>query len=133
MECTFDFNKTTLDPVSTKVIVHEKPQSCLVWSPHGVDGWYIGQEMHHYRCYRVCTKDAHSERITGYLTWFPTLVEIPKTSSVDAAVVAAQQLTAALQNSSLATPLAPLFDKHRAALDQLAGIFDNLKKGPMLR
>ena len=73
------------------------------------------------------TKDTRSERITDTLTWFPTLVEMPKTSSADAAVVAAQQLTAALQNPSPATPLSPLFDKHRAALDQLAGIFDNLK------
>ena len=73
------------------------------------------------------TKDTRSERITDTLTWFPTLVEMPKNSSADAAVLAAQQLTAALKNPSLATPLALLFDKHRAALDQLAGIFDNLK------
>ena len=33
-----------------------------------------------------------------------------KTSSADAAVVEAQQLTSALQNPSPATPLAPLFD-----------------------
>ena len=83
--------------------------------------------MHHYQCYRVWTKDTCSERIADTLTGFPTLVEMPKTSSADAVVVAAQQLTAALRNPSPATPLALLFDKHIAVLDQLAGIFDSLK------
>ena len=55
---------------------------------------------------------------------------MPKTSSTDAAVVAAQQLTDALQNPSPATPLSPLFDKHRAKLDQLARIFDIIKSKP---
>ena len=73
------------------------------------------------------TKDTRSERIAETLTWFPTLVEMPKPSSADAAIVTAQQLTAALQNPPPATPLAPLSDEHIAALDQLAGIFDNLK------
>ena len=127
MEGAFDFNKTPLAPVGKKLIVHEKPQSRLAWSPHGIDGWYLGPAMHHYRCYRVWTKYTRSERIADTLTCFPTLVEMPKTSSADAAVVAAQQLTAALRNPSPATPLALLFDEHRAALNQLSGIFDNLK------
>ena len=127
MEGAFYFNKTPLAPVGTKVIVHEKPQSRPAWSPHGVNGWYLGPAMHHYQCYRVCTKYTRSICIADILTWFPTLVEMPKTSSADDAVVAVQQLTAALQNPSPTMPLAPLFDKHRAALDQLAGIFDNLK------
>ena len=55
---------------------------------------------------------------------------MPKTSPADAAVVAAQQLTASLRNLSPVTPLTPLCDEHRAALDQLSGIFDNLKSKP---
>ena len=76
------------------------------------------------------TKDTRSERIADNLAWFTILVEMPKTSSADAAVVAAQQLTNALQNPSPETPLSPLFDKHRATLDQLAGIFDIIKSKP---
>ena len=126
----FDFNKTPLAPIGMKVIVHKKPESRLAWSPHGVDGWYLGPAMHHCQCYRVWTKDTLSERIADTLTWFSMLVEIPKTSSADAAVVSAQQLTAALRNQSPATPLAPIFNKHRAALDQLARIFDKLNPKP---
>ena len=66
--------------------------------------------MYHYRCYIFWIKYTWIERITDTLTWFPTLVEMPKTYSADDAVVPEQQLTAALRNPSPATPLAPLFD-----------------------
>ena len=81
MEGAYNFKKTPLAPVGTKVIVHEKPQSCPEWSLHGVYGWYLGPAMQHDRCYIVWTKDTQSERIADTLTWFPTLVEMPKNSS----------------------------------------------------
>eukprot|EP00957_Ditylum_brightwellii_P002474 189947-Ditylum_brightwellii.AAC.1 len=43
-----DFNSMPLAPPSTKVIVHEKSTVRGTWSPHGVDGWYIGPSPHHY-------------------------------------------------------------------------------------
>ena len=123
LEGAFDFNKTTLAPVGTKVIVHENLESRPTWSPHGVDGWYLGLAMHHYRCYQIWIRDTRNECIADTLAWFPTLVKIPKTSSADAALIAEQQLTAALRNPSPSTPLAPMFDEHRSALDQLAAMF----------
>ena len=45
LEGAFDFNKTPLAPVGTKVIIHEKPNYRPPWSPHGVDGWYLGPAM----------------------------------------------------------------------------------------
>jgi hypothetical protein len=38
----FNFNRTPLAPVGTKVIVHENPSIRGTWDAHGVDGWYIG-------------------------------------------------------------------------------------------
>ena len=112
LEGAFDFNKTPLAPVGTKVIIHENPTSRPPWLPHGVDGWYLGPAMEHYCCYRVWARDTRSERIPDTLAWFPALVEMPKTSLADAALIAAQQLTAALRNPSPATPLAPILDEH---------------------
>ena len=123
LEGAFDFNKTPLAPVGNKVIIHEKPTSRPPWSPHGVNGWYLGPAMEHYRCYRVWARDTRSERIADILAWLPALVEMPKTSLADAALIAAQQLTAALRNLSPATSLAPILDEHRTALNQLANIF----------
>ena len=47
----FDFNRTPLAPVGTQVIVHENSQQRDTYGAHGVDGWYVGPSMEHYRCY----------------------------------------------------------------------------------
>ena len=46
----FDFNKTSLVPPGTRVVIHEKPRQQSLWAFHGVDGWYVGPSYHHYRC-----------------------------------------------------------------------------------
>jgi hypothetical protein len=59
----FDFNRTPLAPPGTRVIAHEKPDQRASWDPQGVDGYYLGPALDHYRCYRVHVKkkerDAH--------------------------------------------------------------------------
>jgi hypothetical protein len=49
----FDFNRTPLAPPGTRIIAHEKPDQRASWSPHGLDGYYLGPELDHYRCYQV--------------------------------------------------------------------------------
>ena len=46
----FDFNKTPLAPIRTKLVIHAKPNKRDYWSFHGEDSWYIGPAMDHYRC-----------------------------------------------------------------------------------
>ena len=38
----FVFHCTPLAPLGTRVLVHETPNNRRTWSPHGVDGWYLG-------------------------------------------------------------------------------------------
>jgi hypothetical protein len=47
----FSYNRTPLVPSGTKVLIHEKLSVHGTWAPHAVDGWCIGLELHHYRCY----------------------------------------------------------------------------------
>ena len=49
----FDYNKTPMAPPGCKVIIHEKPNQCASWAPHGQGGWYIGPAMEHYHCYKI--------------------------------------------------------------------------------
>ena len=49
MEGAFGFNKIPLAPVGMKVIFHKKTESRPTWSPHAVEGWYLGPAMHHYQ------------------------------------------------------------------------------------
>jgi len=67
---TFDFNRTPLAPPGTRVLVHEKPSLRGTWSPHAVDGWYLGPATLHYRCYRVWILETTSERIADTVVWF---------------------------------------------------------------
>ena len=73
----FDFNRTPLVPPGTRVLVHEKPSLRGTWSPHAVDGWYLGPAMLHNRCYRVWILETTSERIADTVVWFPTKVSMP--------------------------------------------------------
>ena len=46
----FDYNKTPLSPLVTKVLVHKKTKNRLNWEPCGTDGWYIGPALENYLC-----------------------------------------------------------------------------------
>ena len=122
----FDFNRTPLGPLGCKVIFHEMPSARGSWSPHGVEGYYIGPAMEHYRCYQVWIEETRAERTGNTLVWLPKMIPVPKTSSADAAVAAAHDLIHALQNPHPASPLAPLREEHRHALETLAEIFSSV-------
>jgi hypothetical protein len=114
-ECTPYANRT-------RVLVHEKPATRGTWAPHGVDGWYIGPSMLHYRCYRIWIPETLSVRVADTLAWFPAQVKMPALSSTDAATAAARDLIHALQHPTGPSPLAPLHDGDTAALKLLADI-----------
>lgn len=125
----FDFNKTPLAPPGTKAIVHKKPAARQTWAPHGVDGWHIGPAREHYRCYDVYITKTASMRVTDTMELFPHSQTMPKTSSANAAIQAALQLTHALQNLAPAAPFANIGQPQLIALQELASIFTNSANG----
>jgi hypothetical protein len=122
----FDFNRTPLAPPGTKVLVHEKPEVRGTWSPHAVEGWYVGPASNHYRCYKVWIKETTAERIADTLTWLPLHVKMPGATPTDAAAAAARDLIAALVDTATPSPLSPMADSQRQALYQLADIFASI-------
>ena len=44
----YDFNRETLAPPGTKVIIHQRPSVQKSWGYHGKGGWYVGPVKHHY-------------------------------------------------------------------------------------
>jgi hypothetical protein len=119
----FDFNRTPLAPPGTKILVHEAPAVRGTWAPHGVDGWYLGPAVDHYRCYRVYITTTAAERISKTVEFFPHSCAMPRTSSADAARHAALDLVSALQNPAPAAPFAPVGQAQQTALQQLSAIF----------
>ena len=106
----FDYNATPLAPPGTKIIAYDTPTARKTWSPHGMDGWYIGNAAEHYRCHKVYITKTRAERIARTVELFPYLYDMPSTSSADAAMEAARDLTAALQNPHPSSPFAPIKD-----------------------
>jgi hypothetical protein len=123
LEGNFDFNATPLAPPGIKVIIHEKPAQRGSWDPHGIDGWYLGPAMEHYRCYTVFATKTMAERTSDTVEFFPETTTVPYMSSVDIAIQAASDLTHALQHPSPANPFAPIGTGQLEALKQLAAIF----------
>jgi hypothetical protein len=80
---TFNFNRTPLAPLGTKVILHETPQQRRTWAPHGVEGWYVGYAPEHYRCYTIHVTRTNKTRIGSTVEFFPTHCQMPHTSTAD--------------------------------------------------
>ena len=49
----YDFNATPMAPPGFMLLVHEKPALRGTWYAHAVNAWFLGPDLHHYRCYHV--------------------------------------------------------------------------------
>jgi hypothetical protein len=118
-----DYNKTAFAPPGCKIIAHEKPGKRRTWAPHGQHGYYLGPAMHHYRCQNVYISATASECIVDTLEFFPHNYQMPQLSSTDILLMAAKDMTDALQNTHPEVPFARVRDDTILALTDLAAIF----------
>jgi hypothetical protein len=79
--------------------------------------------MHHYRCQNVYISTTASERIVDTLEFFPHNYQMSQLSSRDRLLMAAKDMTDALQNPHPETPFASVRDDTMSALTDLAAIF----------
>ena len=112
----YNFNRRPLGPLGCNLMVHELPEQRTTWAPHTVEGFYLGPALNHYRCYRTWIPATRSERVANTIVWLAQHISVPKTSSADAAISAAQELIYALQNPHPVSALSPLQDLNVAAL-----------------
>jgi hypothetical protein len=117
-----DYNKTAFAPPGCKIIAHEKPGKRRTWAPHGQHGYSLGPAMHHYRCQNVYIAVTASERIVDTLELFPRNYQMPQLSSTDRFLMAAKDMTDALQNPHPEIPFARVGDDTISALAELAAI-----------
>jgi hypothetical protein len=100
-----DYNKTAFAHPGCKIIASEKPGKRRAWAPHGQHGYSLGPAMHHYRCQNVYILTTAIERIMDTLKFFPHNYQIPKFSSTNRLLMAAKDMTDALQNPHPDVPL----------------------------
>jgi hypothetical protein len=118
-----DYNKTAFSPPGCKIIAHEKPGKRRTWAPHGKNGYSLGPAMHHYRCQHVYISATASERIVDTLEFFPHNYQMPQLSSTDRLLMAAKDMTGALQNPYPEVPFTNVGDDTISALTELGNIF----------
>jgi hypothetical protein len=87
------FNRGPMAPPGTRIIAHETPSRRRTWAPYGLDGWYIGPSLQHYRCYTVYITKTRGKRIVETVELFPEKFTLPFPSSQDMATQAAADLT----------------------------------------
>jgi hypothetical protein len=118
-----DYNKTYFAPPGCKIIAHEKPGKRRTWAPHGQHGYSLGPAIHHYCCQNVYISAMASERIVDTLEFFPHNYQMPQLSSTDRLLMAANDMSNALQNSHPEVPFTHVGDDTISALTALAEIF----------
>jgi hypothetical protein len=125
-----DNNKTAFYLPGCKIIAHEKPSQRRTWAPHGQHGYYLGPAMHHHRCQNVYISSTTSERIVGTLEFFPHNSPMPKLSSTDRLLMAANDMANALKHPHPEVQFAQVGDDTITSLAQLAAIFKNKFQKP---
>ena len=110
-------------PPGTKIIIHENPQQIKSWANHGVDGWYLGPAMQHYRCWRTYVIHTQAELIADAVELFPQHTKLLHEPSNERETVAAQQLVHELKHPQSQAPFSPKGDQQLQALTKLAKIF----------
>ena len=119
----FDFNATPLAPPGIRVLVHDKRGT---WSPHALDGWYVGPALEAYRCYTIWMWDTRSERVSDTIRWFPTKIRMPNASSTELILAGIRDIHHALTHPSPGSALAPTTDSEVAALQHLTDLLTTM-------
>ena len=122
----FNFDATPLAPPGCKVVIYEAPSNRTSFSPHGTDAWYIGPTLKHYRCYKTYVTKTRAERICDSLTFHPHNCETPSMSPHDQIIIAATDLTKALNNPQYIPAKYVQENDTLTALQSLSNIFNKI-------
>ena len=123
---TFDFNRTPIAPPGIRVLIHEKADKRTSWSPHALDGWYIGPALDSYRCYKVWVWETRATRICDTISWFPTKLSMPIASSNDMILAGVTDILHTLNDPSPSAIVSALTDSHVTALRQLTSLLTGI-------
>ena len=92
----FDFTAHPMAPCGTRVVVYEQASLRGSWAPHGVNGFYLGPAMKHYRSFRTLVDATQAERVSDTLAWFPTRFRMPGSSPLEMVLAAIKDLSGVL-------------------------------------
>ena len=92
----FDYNRMPLAPMGCSVQIHEDANKRGSWSPHTVDGWYLGTSPDHYRSHIIHVKGTKADRVSETVFFKHKYLTNPTVTHADKVVDAARALCEAL-------------------------------------
>ena len=101
---TYDFSAHPIAPLGMRIVLHEKPHQRATWAPHGVEGFYLGPALEHYRCYRRWVIKTQCERIVDTVAWHPHNVMMPGASEKEMLMRVLTELGSAIQDNRAQLP-----------------------------
>ena len=73
----YDWNRFPLAPPGCKAVIYESPAQRGSWGSRGVDAWYLGPSLDHYRCCHYFVPETRAYRISGSAELFPQHCQVP--------------------------------------------------------
>ena len=101
----FDFNRTPLAPVGTKIVAHVNAESRTSFGEHGRVGWYIGPSPQHYRCWKCYFPDTMKELDVLKVDFFPEKTPFPTFTKEAYLQQTAEDMLHLLQPASIPSPV----------------------------
>ena len=130
----FNFNATPMAPPGTKVIVHTNPAKRASWDLNGVNGWYIGPSINHYRCVKCYIPKTRSIVDADTVEFFPHRIPFPTFTLKDFLQQAAVDISAILMNPPATTiPTLTAGDPTYEAIRNIAKLLKRSDKIPQLQ
>ena len=73
----YDWNRYPLAPLGCKAVIYKDGYVRGSWASRGVDGWYLGPSMDHYRCDVYYVPETRAYRVSGSTELFPQHCQLP--------------------------------------------------------
>ena len=120
---TFNYQRTPLAPLGTKVIIHERPDQRKTWDKHGLPGFMVNRAKDHFRSWQISVTSTGATRVSNAIELLPSKYTMPKTSSNDRIKVAFEEIAEALNNPKFREGFLN-GNKENEILNELVEIFD---------
>ncbi len=73
----YDWNRYPLAPLGCKAVIYKDNNVRGSWALRGVDGWYLGPSLDHYRCDVYYVPETRAYRVSGSTELFPQHCQLP--------------------------------------------------------
>jgi hypothetical protein len=100
----YDFLANPLAPPGTKVVVYEPNDKRPSWSPHGIEGFYLGPALNHYRSMRTFIPSTNGYRTSDQIDYFPTKLLFPGASTAEMLIEAIAKVQLNLKTTNVISP-----------------------------